>query len=105
MVWNTPIDYVDRSTDGIGAIQKRGRPTQQLDTLDEHGVDRDCMILGRSGEIKSFDAIAQHANTVSIQSPNDWAIGDGSEEGLTDARLIFQGLGNRIRPGLLEFFA
>ena len=63
------------------------------------------MILGRSGEIKSFDAIAQHANTVSIQSPNDWAIGDGSEEGLTDARLIFQGLGNRIRPGLLEFFA
>ncbi len=105
MVWNTPIDYVDRSTDGIGAIQKRGRPTQQLDTLDEYGVDRDCMILGRSGEIKSFDAVAQHPNTVSIQSPNDWTICDGPEEGLTDARLIFQGLGNRSRPGLLELFA
>ena len=63
------------------------------------------MILGRGGEIKSFDAVAQHPNTVSIQSPNDWAIGDGPEEGLTDARLIFQGLGNRSRLGLLKFFA
>lgn len=84
------VNHVDHPANRTRTIQQRCRTAQDLDAVDQHGLDADGVIVGLGRRINGRYRVFEHLHTRPTQTPDDRPSGTLTVERRMHARLTTQ---------------
>ena len=96
-------EAADDAADDARAVQKRGRPPDDLDPLGAVRIDGHSVVIRGGGEVAGADAVLDDEHPVAAEAPDDRPARAGTEAAVGDARLVLEGLADGA--GRLSFGA